>query len=426
MLYPDYEELLIVVNGVTKLSIGFSNPIGWDETGVRFAFINNDLGHHQDVSYCRYDKFINYQYLQFAETGESVQYTNNMLKISNFPTKEKITTQFKINGTSIIKNEWVSFGKHYDRENSFEVIQSYATTDKPITKEILNYFMELNQGFPIGFMKASYGTFLTSLNTIKIYDEFLQDISNLYDIKPIRNGFAVSMCGVEYGGVAYVHSPDPTMKYKLIGDWENAYICRYFSSLLLSELESYSLNCAGITSTSPVNFIFSNILNKNFTVSLLDDYLVIQIDEHPEYQLRLNLSNGLMYDLSIMNDFLYKGAISNSPYNYCFHDGLTNKIIFNLTKNNDKNLNDKSIKIDKDLQLFLEDVLSDFSLASAAVMIPAILVFIGTLPITALAIPIVIVTLLIIGGVGLKWHANGGNLNNAIGDSITSIILNWV
>lgn len=305
MSYHDYEELLFVVNGVTKLSIGFTNPKSWDEEGVRFAFINNDLGHHQDVMTCRYDKFNNYQYLRFAETGESVVYSDNMLKISNFPTKEKIHTNFKINGTSIMKDEWVSFGKHYNPENSFEVIQTYAITDKQITNNDLDYYIGLNSSFPVGFMKASYGTFLTALNTIKMYDEFMENASGICNVSAVREDYVVSMCGVEYGGTAYIHCPDPAMKYNLNGEWENVYKCRYISSLFLSEFESYSLNCAGITSTSSVDYIFSNILElKNFTVSSFENYTIIQIDGNSNYQLRLNSSNGLMYDLSIFNNFL--------------------------------------------------------------------------------------------------------------------------
>lgn len=422
--YPDYEELLFVINGVATLSIGFTNPTSWNDEPVRFAFINNNLPAHQDVLLCRYDKFTNYQYLRFAETGESVEYSNNMLKISNFPSNEKIRTQFKINGTSIIKDEWISFGKHYNPENSFEVIQTYAITDKQITNNDLDYYIGLNSSFPVGFMKASYGTFLTALNTIKMYDEFMENVSGIFNVSAVRENSVVSMCGVEYGGTAYIHCPDPAMKYNLNGEWENVYKCRYISSLFLSEFESYSLNCAGITSTSSVDYIFSNILElKNFTVSSFENYTIIQIDGNSNYQLRLNSSNGLMYDLSIFNNFLYKGAISNFTDNYCFHDFLTNTLINNLTKYS--NVNNNEIIISDELIQFLEDSSGDLALASAAVMIPYILPCIGVLPFLTLLTPLGIVTGLIILGVALKIHANGGNINKGIGDSMVSLALDF-
>ena len=119
-------------------------------------------------------------------------------------------------------------------ENSFEVIQTYAITDKQITNNDLDYYIGLNSSFPVGFMKASYGTFLTALNTIKMYDEFMENASRICNVSAVREDSVVSMCGVEYGGTAYVHCPDPTMKYKLTGNIDNINICRYFTSFLLS------------------------------------------------------------------------------------------------------------------------------------------------------------------------------------------------
>jgi len=416
MLYPDYEELLIVINRDVKVSIGFSNPISWDETGVRWAFSGNNNGHINDAMWCRYDAFNHYQDLRFAETGELVEYRSDMLKINNFPTREKITTHFQMNSTSIMKDEWVSFGKHYDQINSFEVVQSYAVTNKPITNQILDYWIDLNQWYPVGAMRAAYGTFFTALNTIAMYDQYLMNISDLYDVTPIREGFAVSMCGVEYGGTAYVHTPDPTLKYKLYGENENVYICRYFSSLFLGEFESYSLNCAGIPSISSMNYVFTNIFNRNFTVSSTEDYTIIQIDDVPEHQIKLNLSSGLIYDLTINDGFMYKGAISCNPNNYCFHDFLTDKLISNVLKNR----NAEGIELsDRDIEFF-EDTLSELALSSAVALIPVLAVswgiphiFLPTLALTASLVTI---------GVLLKIHLRDFDVKAGIGDSLTSLV----
>ena len=412
MSYPDFEELLISINSAIVLSIGFSNPIGWDETGVRMAFVENNYNHINDGMWCRYDAFNHYGNLRFAETGELVEYRSDMLKISNFPSKEKITTQFKMNGTSIIKDEWVSFGKHYDKENSFEVIQSYAVTDRPITKQTLDFVLEMNQGYPTGFMKAAYGTFLTAFNTIRLYDEYMGKLSDLYNVTAIRDGFAVSMCGVEFGGTAYVHSPDPTMKYKLNGEEENVYICRYFPSLFLGEFELYSLNCAGIPSISSMNYVFTNIFNRNFTVSTNDEYAIIQIDDVPEHQIRLNLSNGLVYDLTINEGFIYKGAISCDPYNYCFHNNLTDKLIKNISKSR----NSEGIELsDRDIEL-LEDVLAELALSSAVALIPALML-------CPISIPFLLtIGGLVVGGYLLKTHLRNWDWKAGFGDTLISLV----
>ena len=418
MLYPDYEELLLVVNGVTKVSIGFTNPVGWDETGVRFAFVNNDLGHHQDVMTCRYDKFNNYQYLRFAETGESVVYSDNMLKISNFPTKEKIHTHFKINGTSIMKDEWISFGKHYNPENSFEVIQTYAITDKQITNNDLDYYIGLNSSFPVGFMKASYGTFLTALNTIKMYDEFMENASSICNVSAVRENSVVSMCGVEYGGTAYVHCPDPTMKYNLTGNITNINICRYFTSFLLSEFECMALRMAGINCTSSIYTIFSEIINlKNYTLNYNDNKLYISLPNTSNKIFIFNLDNYTVFDLSYLDNFLCKGAISVNPQNYCFHDILTDNILYNYNhKSNNYTLSDEY------KQLFN---ISDITLlGSAAGYSTALsLILIGVTAAPLLALPLTVGTVLFLTSVSLKANENHGDWGKAFGDSITGLLL---
>lgn len=385
---------------------------------MRFAFINNDLGHHQDVMTCRYDKFNNYQYLRFAETGESVVYSDNMLKISNFPTKEKIHTHFKINGTSIMKDEWISFGKHYNPENSFEVIQTYAITDKQITNNDLDYYIGLNSSFPVGFMKASYGTFLTALNTIKMYDEFMENASSICNVSAVRENSVVSMCGVEYGGTAYVHCPDPTMKYNLTGNITNINICRYFTSFLLSEFECMALRMAGINCTSSIYTIFSEIINlKNYTINFNDNKLYISLPNTSNKIFIFNLDNYTVFDLSYLDNFLCKGAISVNPQNYCFHDILTDNILYNYNhKSNNYTLSDEY------KQLFN---ISDITLlGSAAGYSTALsLILIGVTAAPLLALPLTVGTVLFLTSVSLKANENHGDWGKAFGDSITGLLL---
>ena len=418
--YPDFEELLFVINGVATLSIGFTNPTSWNDEPVRFAFINNNLPAHQDVLVCRYDKFTNYQYLRFAETGESVEYSNNMLKISNFPSNEKIRTQFKINGTSIIKDEWISFGKLYNPENSFEVIQTYAITDKQITNNDLDYYIGLNSSFPVGFMKASYGTFLTALNTIKMYDEFMENASRICNVSAVREDSVVSMCGVEYGGTAYVHCPDPTMKYKLTGNIDNINICRYFTSFLLSEFECMALQMAGINCTSSIYTIFSEIINlKNYTLNYNDNNLVISLPEDSNKIFKFNLENFTVFDLSYLDKFLCKGAISVNPQNYCLHDTLTDKILYN------HNHKSNSYTIPEEYSSLILNITSNLALAGSAsgYLTAALLIGAGVTAATLLALPLTVGTVLFLTSVFLKANENHGDWGKAFGDCITGLLL---
>ena len=96
-----------------------------------------------------------------------------------------------------------------------------------------------------------------------------------------------------------------------------------------------------------------------------------------------------------------------------------------FSKTKGKFVNNNEIIISDELIQFLEDSSGDLALASAAVMIPYILPCIGVLPFLTLLTPLGIVTGLIILGVALKIHANGGNINKGIGDSMVSLALDF-
>lgn len=116
---------------------------------------------------------------------------------------------------------------------------------------------------------------------------------------------------------------------------------------------------------------------------------------------------------------MYKGAISCNPNNYCFHNFLTDKLISNVLKNR----NAEGIELsDRDIEFF-EDSLGDLSLASAAVMIPCIIAYILTAPVSVTLTLVAVAATLIVGGVGLKSDANGGNFNKGVGDSLISFVL---
>ena len=66
---------------------------------------------------------------------EHLNYTDNMQKIGNLPSKESIITAFNFKDYQVLKKEHVSFGKYYDRKNGFEVIQSYAITNQKNNKQ---------------------------------------------------------------------------------------------------------------------------------------------------------------------------------------------------------------------------------------------------------------------------------------------------
>ena len=110
--FNNYEECMLMVNDEIKMEVGFSIPIWWNEEGVRFAFMGNDLTHYQNFLHSAYNTFNNYANLRFSETGESVVYSSDFMNITNLPSYERVTTEFNFNNQSIVKDERISFGRH--------------------------------------------------------------------------------------------------------------------------------------------------------------------------------------------------------------------------------------------------------------------------------------------------------------------------
>lgn len=329
MTIPNFEENIIVINGIKKISIGFSNPCQLDETGVRFGLIKNDMGHNPDVMVRPYNKFNGYNNLQFAETKEHLNYTDNMQKIGNLPSKS-IITAFNFKDYQVLKKEHVSFGKYYDRKNGFEVIQSYAITNQKITNNTIIHYLNQNRSYPIGGMKASYGTFLTALSTIWLSDFFADLYSQKYNVTWNRNSNIIVMCGVNNNESAYIHSLNASMSMNINSNNQTNVIgFRFVNSLALSKLENIALSFAGNSSNCSLELLCNSIINNNFTILKNKDTFSIMSTDGSNSYITINTTTGLVYDILFKDDFCYKGVYSNNLFT-CFHDNLTDNLIKNL------------------------------------------------------------------------------------------------
>lgn len=428
MHIPDYEEILLVNNGVTQASISFTNALRWDEKGIRAALTWN----HFDQNFLTkpYNQLVNYNSLIFSETQEKVNYSDDYQKINCLPSKEKINTMFELNGCTISKEEWVSFGKHSSLTNAYELIQTYAITDSLVNNDTIRYYLNNNYA-QNKVEKACYETFLTALSTIWMYDGFVNNLSDYYNVSYGRNNFVVSMCGMEYGNASYIHCPNPLMGISVSGDsWINVYIVKYLSSLMLGEIESAVLNMAGGHCHSSVHEIFSGILNfENFTLLCDENNLTIYLNNNPNYKFIIDLKNGIVYDLSFFNGFIYKGAVSTDfTYCYCY-----NKISNNLDDlTHEKyvspyDLNNNNLLTDDEWHA-IEDFMGEIALAgsSAATLTVIELILAGSILFPLFLFLGVYNWISNLVGIALKSDANGGDYGKAVYDSLTSIVLNGI
>lgn len=255
------------------------------------------------------------------------------MSIKNNPSYEKITTQFRYNNISIDKNEFVSFGNLLNTFAGIEVVQSYTLSDVIVTDSILDYYLNPNSIYYFNpSINSLYSNFLIGLSTIWKYDNFTLGLTDLLNLTANRENTALCMAGVEFGGKSYVHAPDPLMGINITGENStNIKLCKAFTSLLLSEIESQMLNLTGIDSISSTDHLFTEIINgQNYTINITNNTLTIKLTDDNTTLWLFDLENATVYSLFINNNFTYKGAISQNSEYCCPNDFLT-QIVGELT-----------------------------------------------------------------------------------------------
>lgn len=437
ILMHDYENIQIIENGQVMMDIFVSNPIGYDDTGLRLQLAQGSLAlppaPGQSTFSVPYNKFPNYDKIQFVNTGESLTFSEDMMRVYNFPKRENVITSFSFNDTNIVKPETIGYGLNNSVvENGFEVVQSFSICNICVSDIIIRYYLEQNNSFPVGSMKAVYGTFLTALSTNWMYDNLMENLIGIYNVSSLRNKFNVVMSGVELGGNSYVHCPDPSMGLTITGEnITNIIVCRFISSLLLSEIENSALNLAGINGTSSANELFGRIMNlENFSVNVESDYLILSLSNDDEYRVVFDLTNGLVYDLYQKEDFVYKGAYSTIN-SHCYHDYLTNNIQCNLKYFTNKNYCGHSIVNSEKLSKKDWDSIKELS-ADALLMVSAGCVSsavtmglcFGLCP--YLAIPLGIAAVSFIAASSLRASADDKTFFETAPSCVGDLILNYV
>ena len=135
------------------------------------------------------------------------------------------------------------------------------------------------------------------------------------------------MSGVNTFGMAYVHTPDPSMGMSVVGDVDNTKSFRFVCSLMLSEVEHMSLGSTGLSTSSTLSSIVSAVLNGATFDTILDpenNTLTLMIDGNDTYKIIIDLDTGVVKDILNDQGLSLKGAETMSSA-YCYHDQLTNK-----------------------------------------------------------------------------------------------------
>ncbi len=195
-------------------------------------------------------------------------------------------------------------------------------------------------------------------------------------------------------------------------------------------MESQSLSFIGVNCTSGLNRIFSGILNHtNFTVAFSNNLLVITLNNNNN-KFVFDLENGTVYDLYVFDNVNYKGAVNNEIY--CYDFSSISNTVGNIQKKINFNNKIATFELSNKDKEFILYFFSELSLALGVValddgaLLAIELIGIGGLSVisTPIILPIAIATGLILIGFTLKYYEYDGNIEDAVKDTITSLLEN--
>ncbi|OPY22830.1 MAG: hypothetical protein A4E26_01138 [Methanobacterium sp. PtaU1.Bin097] len=349
---PEFETVDILLNGVKQASISFSMTLPpYDDTGIIYNLAYEYYHAYtgiwpppEDFYYWNY-KQLCYNHtiptMKFTNTGENIIYDVGLDRIMNSPSKEYIDTKMSINNTTINKQETVTYGTNYaptsSQDAGFEALQSYSITNTKVTDSTVHSWLNKKSQYPIGEMKASYGTFMTALTTLWLSDKLADEMASSLNVTWSRSKPTVVLGGLNSKG-AYVSCLDPAMGMSVNGNTDNVMFFKFINSLMLSEIENGVLNSTGLQVNSTVSSVISGILDGKPFLFVLDEEanrLTLMLEGNEKYYIIIDLETGLVLDIVDENGSLYKGATSSNDA-YCFHDGRTN----NISNSVDKLVND--------------------------------------------------------------------------------------
>jgi hypothetical protein len=238
-----------------------------------------------------------------------------------------------MNGEKIEKKETITYGRGsgYQSGNGFEVVQSYAIVKNIVTDNVMQQWLNKNSSYPVGGMKAAYGTFLTALTTIWLSDKLSNANSPKYNVTWSRAKGTITMAGVNYMGGAYLHVSDVSMGMHITSNNESNVIgFRFINSMCIQEIENYVLSLTGLTTNSSLNNVVNAIDNLKFTMVRDGELMIISTEDGSNSSMVINTTSGLVKNLVESDGFVYKGVISSGVF-WCFHNQLTNFFINGLT-----------------------------------------------------------------------------------------------
>ncbi len=216
----------------------------------------------------------------------------------------------------------------------FEYVQSFAiVVREKVSDNLLKYWTLQKNKYPIGYLKAAYGTFLSALVTIQTHDDLANKTAQELGIKWNRPKTILVMNGIKHN-YNYLHIPDNSMGMISSGDSNQKKTFNFACSSILSVIEDFNLNSMAF----PVNSVLIGTglhMLKGGRTALIQEkqgQFEITIPKRPNVKILIDQITWHVKDII----GYYKGSISAVPA-YCYQNRQTDLI----TQLADKLLNQK-------------------------------------------------------------------------------------
>lgn len=251
--------------------------------------------------------------MKFINTNESVPLSWSHFSIVGAVSKDYINTKFKVDDCVVEKSEVISYGqsRNYDINNGFELIQSFAIVNNKVDSNVINDWLNVSDFYPVGGMKAGYGTFLTALTTIWFSDLLANQEADNFNISWNRSNTVAVLSGISNEGKAYIHCPDASMRMNVHGNETYHSLFRYICSIQLPGVEELALSLSGVKINHSSLDIFNILSNSSsFNVSTKDNVSTISIDGLNNTYIVVDHNDGIARVLVCENGFEFKGVVS--------------------------------------------------------------------------------------------------------------------
>lgn len=221
----------------------------------------------------------------------------------------------------------------------YEGMRSFAIANDNVTNSDLSHWLSLNSTFPVGLMKASYGTFLTSLLVIYEHDRIADLSAGRFNVVWKRVApVCVSLCN-DYNCLYITGESDHGMGMEVCGNstdvWNFRFACSFSFSLIEQLVGNNVWNDTTIGSVT-LGLFKSYFDGESLEMIYSNGYVIFKRVGDNTTLLFLDSSTGIVRDV-----FSYPGILGTMP---CYHDYITDNavsyayLLMNLTSQAYKDL----------------------------------------------------------------------------------------